>query len=382
MGAIICLTASGEAQANVAVVYTNSTTGAVTDISGHHIYAQIQNTFESQPDPFTLQVLGHSFNVDINQGSGANVTKLTFNSSELGIAQPITGTNTDSTANALRLYLKSEAFQSRFFALINTSGGGATYSGVPYGSVDSISNTALTAVLTPPLQTVEEKDHAPQLNSINVGLGFDSFDNQGFSGTDYKVSPAYTWKMGADKDNELNLTVPLEWISIEGLQSYRAGTVVQFVHPFHLPYGLTLKVGPDLSYSSLVSLAFDGYTGTIGGGLTGALSRDWGPYFGDLGLFYGRYQDLGGIDTGLKANSYSGGLQVGRHIAKRWVAAVYGVGVKDDVNEVPGKDYMLAGASVAYRIYKSFSLTLSVNHTFGIPDFHDTTTNLGSAWNF
>jgi hypothetical protein len=379
----LLLTVSGRAQANFAIVYTDNTTGAVTTISGHHIFAQVQDTFIAQPDPFTLQVFGHLLIVDSLAGSGPNVTSLTFHSAELGINQTITGADTNSTSDALRLYLKSEAFLGPFYTLLNTSGGGATYSGTPYGTVDSVGHTALTNVLTPALQTAEEKDNATQLNSINVGVGLDSFDNQGFSGTDYKVSPAYTWKLGSKKDNELNLTVPLEQISIEGVRSYRVGTILQIVHPFYLPGGFVLKVGPDLSYSYLVSLDIPGMmTGTVGGGLTSALSKDWGPYFGDIGLFYGRFQALGGIPTGLKANSYSAGLQVGRRIGQRWAVAGYGIGVNDDVNGISAKDYMLAGASVAYKIYKSFNLQLSVNRTFGIPGFSDTTTNLGSAWNF
>jgi len=383
LAASLVLTAFDNAQAGVAVIYTDSATGAVTDISGHHIFAQIQNTFDAHPDPFTLQVFGHTFTVDSLGGSGANVTSLVFHSAELGINKILTGTNTDSTSDALRLYLKSAAFQGPFYALLNTSGGGATYSGTPYGTVDSVGHTALTSVLTPPLETAEEKDNASQLNSINVGVGFDSFDNQGFSGTDYKVSPAYTWKLGAKKDNDLNLTVPLEQISIEGVRSYRAGAILQLMHPFYLPDEFVLKVGPDLSYSFLASIDIPGMmTGTIGGGLTSVLSRDWGPYFGDIGLFYGRFQDLGGIPTDLKANSYSAGLQVGCHIAKRWAVAVYDIGVNDDVNGISAKNYTLLGGSVAYRIYKSFNLQLSVNRTFGIPGFRDTTTNLGSAWNF
>lgn len=381
LAALLVLTAFCRAQANSAIVFTSSD-GAVFDIVGAHTFAQIQDAFIANPVNYTLQIFGHAMTVDSLAGSGANVTSLTFHAPELGINQTFTGTDTASSSDALRLFMKSEAFLRPLMILLNSSGPGATNSGTPYGTVDSVANTALTNILTPPVQTAEEKNSGGQLNSINIGVGLSRFDTQGFSGTDYKVSPAYTWKVGAAKVNDLNLTVPLEDIDIEGVHNFRGGMILQLVHPFALPGGIVWKVGPDLSYSYLVSLAFGAMTGTIGGGLTSVFHKDWEPYFGDLGLFYGRFQNLGGLDTGLQANSYSYGLQVGRRISQRWVLTGYGIGVRDDVVAQSGKSYGLAGGSIAYRIYKSFNLQLSVNRTFGLPGFSDTTTNLGSAWNF
>jgi hypothetical protein len=237
----------------------------------------------------------------------------------------------------------------------------------------------------PPVPTAEEKEKeaGARLNSMTIGIGVSNFDSKGFSGTDHRVSPSYTWKLGGGSmPNELTLTVPVEEISVEGMESYRAGMILQFVHPFAMPGGVVLKAGPSVSYSYLVSPGLGATTGTIGGGLTAVLRKEWDPYFGDFGLFYGRFQDLGGFKTDLTVNSYSYGLQFGRRVVQRWVVSVYGIGVNDDVSGQPGKNYGLVGAAVAYRIYKSFNLQLSANRTIGLSDFRDTAVDLGSAWNF
>ena len=68
------------------------------------------------------------------------------------------------------------------------------------------------------------------------------------------MTPAYSWKVGKGHDNEINLTVPLERIDIQGLNTYRAGTILQFVHPFELPGEIIWKLGPDINYSFLGSM--------------------------------------------------------------------------------------------------------------------------------
>ena len=359
--------------------------GTVTALPRDGIIEFVKDV-RANPRTLTLTVLTHPFQFNVTKDAADQAVAIRFISPELGIDKTFAGPNTVQTVDRVEDFLRSQEFLAPFFRLVNAGGPGATFSGNPNGTIESSARAAFGAVLLEQPATAEESEAASKsgmgFRDLTLGLGFSQFDSDGFDGSRLKVSPAYTLKLGRDKQKKLAFNLPLERITVEGLQTYRAGTQVQYVQPVALPGDITWQAAPDVSYSVLGSLDIPSYSGTIGGGLANTLGKTAGPYFGNAGFYYAYFTNLGGIDTNLSANLYSYGLQLGRRLGKRWAVSAYGVGMVEKLNYGSGKDYQTAGVSLLYRILNRFNLEVSVNKTFNLPGYSDTSFSFGSGWNF
>jgi hypothetical protein len=358
--------------------------GVVTPLDQDGLYKFVDD-LRNNPRSVTLNIYGHPFSFNVIKDGAGQAVSIQFVSPELGINKTFTGSNTGSTMDATKDFLKSEEFLAPFFRLINVNGPGSTFSGNPNGTIESNAQMSFGSVLlqNPPSAEEKELDARDQSQrDFTVGLGFSKFDSDGFDGSRLKASPAYTFKMGEKKQEKLTINLPMERITVEGLQTYRLGSLVQFVHPVELPHGVLWRVAPDVSYSFLGSLDIPSYSGTIGGGLTNVFSKEVGPYFGNAGGYYSYFSSLGGIDTKLSAHLFSYGTQFGRRFGKRWVSSVYVVGVTERLNYGSGKDYQTGGVSLAYKIFNRFNIEVSVNRTYNLPGYNDTSFSFGSGWSF
>lgn len=336
--------------------------------------------YQNNPRNLTLNILDHIFTFSATQ-SGGQTTGVRFVSQEMGIDQTFTGGTTGDTVNNLKNFLKSNDFLGPFINLINT-GAGAQISGTPTGSINRTASVSLNQVKSTTLTTADEKEGGAQLGGVELAAGFTQFDSNGFRGKSTGGSPGYSWKLGDFKDRRFNLTLPVEVITLEGLQTYRVGIILQYIRPFYLTRRLTLRVGPDVSYSVIGSLDIPNISGTIGGAMTTTLTQDWEKYILSFGGYYGRYQSLGGIPTHIQANIGAYGLQLGRRVGQKSIVSVFG---EDTVNNVlfqPLRVYHTVGAAFTHRLLGRWSVTVGGAKVLGIPGYDGTEITASSQWKF
>jgi len=358
----------------------------VTDASGTSAFSGnglidfFNNNYQPNPRTATLNVLGNLFTFDTGGKTGSQVTSIRFVSQDLGIDQTFTGPDSTSATNALKNFLTSNAFLSQFIKLVNT-GPGAQVTGTPTGAVNKTAAIAQQQLSQQSMTTSDEKA-GQQLAGVELAAGFTTFDANGFQGKSTGGSPGYSWKLGDHQDRRFNFTMPVAVISVEGLQTYRVGTIFQYVHPFYLTPRLTLRVGPDVSYTVIGSLDLPNISGTIGGAMTNTLTQDWDKYVLTFGGYYGRFQNLGGIPTGIQANIGAYGLQGGRRIGQRSILSLF---AEDTLNNVIGQPivvYHVLGTAFSHRLLGRWNLTLGVDETLGIPGYTATEFTASSQWKF
>lgn len=339
--------------------------------------------YEKNPRILTLEVLGHPFHFTPNaNGCGAACTSLNFVSPELGVNRTFTGNSTAEVSAKFQEFVKSDEFLKPFMRLIN-SGAGAQLTGSPSSAVGSVVQMTFRDSFFERIRTAEEKANptAPGRDP-SFSAGFARFSNDGFGGSVISVAPGFTLNFGEHKDQHLKVNIPMAQVSLEGLRTYRTGVVTQYLIPFFPAEGWTITLGPGISYLMSFSLDLPQFSGLMGGGLSSTVQRDWDHYFATGAGYYGRFNNLGGIDTDIQANIYGWGGQAGRRFGRRWVSYLQLVSMHERVAGFPINTYHTAGVAVSYKILDKFNLTLSTNKVFGLPNQRFADFGMGSAWFF
>lgn len=340
--------------------------------------------YETNPRDLTLEVLAHPFifNVGPINNCGAACTSLRFRSPELGIDETFAGANTAEVSAKFKDFIKSQDFLKRFIRLIN-AGAGAQISGSPVGSIGSAVRMGFQDAMFSTIKTAEERGApTPQGKDPQFSGGFAQFSSDGFGGRMLSVTPGFALDFGERRDKQLKFSFPLTQIDLEGLKTYRAGLALQYLYPIRFEEGYTLTLGPGLSYLGTFSLDLPNYSGLMGGALSTSLQKDWQKTFATGAVYYGRFNNLGGIDTDIQANIYGWGTQAGYRFAKRWVAAVHLVGLHERVAGFPLATYHTLSASCSYKILNRFNIQFSASKLFGLPRQRFVDVGLGSAWFF
>ncbi|MFA6317123.1 MAG: hypothetical protein WC943_06865 [Elusimicrobiota bacterium] len=338
--------------------------------------------YESNPRDLHLYIFEHAFSFDVGPGTcGANCTSLRFQSAEMGVDKTFTGANTAEVSRAFQDYVKSESFLKAFIRLINM-GAGQVISGSPAATIGTLVRAGFQDTLFSNIKTMEEKSGAAPGRDPAVSASYGQFKDSGYKGKVFSFAPGFSLDFGEHKDKKLKFTIPLSQIDMEGLKTYRAGIMVQYQHPFYLPGNVTVMVGPGLSYSAMGSADLPNFSGIAGGALAATANKDWKSVFATVGGYYGGFKNMGGIDTSIRADVFGWGLQTGYRFGKRWVAAVYGVGIQESVRGFNRTTYHTAGASLSYKIFNRFNVTGSAQHLFGLSNRQFAEFGLGSAWFF
>ncbi|MBI5203079.1 MAG: hypothetical protein HY925_15915 [Elusimicrobia bacterium] len=343
---------------------------------------QFAKDYELNPRTLTLEVLSHPFNFNVLAGAGANVTSFQFVSSELGINETFNGANTAAIISAFKDYLKSSGFLEKFVRLINT-GAGAQLSGGPTSTIGMVVKQTFHDQMFSQVRTLEQRtSNVPPGTDPSFSGGFAQFSTDGFGGKAFSFTPGFTLDFGAKKDKKLKFSIPLSQIDLEGLKTYRAGLGIQYLYPVYLPDGWTWTVGPGLSYTGTVSLDLPNYTGLIGGAMSTGLQKDWTQTFAGVAAYYGRFNNLGGLNTNIQANIFGWGTQVGYRLGQRWVTALQLVGLHERVAGFQIQTYHTLGTAFSYKILNKFDLTFSISKLMGLPKQRYLDFGLGSAWFF
>lgn len=342
--------------------------------------------YEQYPRDVTLYVLGHPFGFDVasavaQDNCGADCTSLRFQSAEMGIDQTFTGGNTAEVSRAFQDFVKSESFLRAFIKLIN-SGAGAVISGSPIATVGTVVRAGFQDTMFSNIKTAEEKGAAAPGRDPAVSASYGQFKDSGYEGKVISVSPGFSLDFGEHKDKKLKFTIPLSQIDVEGLKTYRAGIIVQYQHPFYLPGNVTATIGPGLSYSAMGSTDLPNFSGIAGAAFSITVNKDWKKTFATVGGYYGGFKNMGGLDTGIRADVFGWGFQTGYRFGKRTVAAAYAVGIQESVRGFNRTTYHTAGVSLSYRIFNRFNVTGSAQHLFGLSNRQFAEVGLGSAWFF
>lgn len=341
--------------------------------------------YERNGRDITLEILGHSFGFDVNGGGnncGTACTSLRFTSAEMGIDRTFTGVDSSDLSRQFQAFVKQESFLKPFMRLIN-SGPGGQLTGSPTTAVGATVRSQFQDVMFQGIKTVEQREaKGVPLTDPQLSGGFAQFTTDGFAGKVLAFTPGFVLDFGEKKDKHLKISVPIARVEVEGLKTYRAGLTTQYLYPFYPADGWTIIVGPGLSYVTTFSLDLPNYTGLIGGAMSTSVQRDWERYFATMAAYYGRFNNLGGIDAGIQANIYGWGAQAGRRWSKRWVTALQLVGMHERAAGFTPTTYHTVGAAVTYKIRDKFDLTLSANKLFGLPGQRFADIGLGSAWFF
>ncbi len=337
--------------------------------------------FEKNPRDLILEVLGHPFSFVTGGACGANCTSLTFISPELGINRTFTGVNTAEVSAAFKDYIKSSDFLAKFIRLIN-SGAGGQLSGGPTSTIGSTVRMTFQDTMFSQAQTLEQRLGARAGTDPQFSGGFAQFSSDGFGGNIITATPGFTLDFGARRDKHLKVCIPLAQIDLAGLKTYRAGLGLQYLYPVYLSEGWTLTLGPGLSYATTFSADLPNYSGLLGGAFSTSIQRDWQSTFATAAGYYGRFNNMGGIDAGIQANIYGWGLQGGYRLGQRWVTALHVVGIHERVAGFPVTTYHTISNSFSYKILNRFDITLSISKLTGLPKQRYVDFGLGSAWFF
>ncbi|MBI3549185.1 MAG: hypothetical protein HY078_09115 [Elusimicrobia bacterium] len=347
---------------------------------------QFAKDYESNPRTLTLEVLGHPFQFITNplggpNACGATCTSLRFTAAELGIDKTFTGSNTADLSSQLRDFLKGGDFLPKFVRLIN-AGPGGQISGSPSSTINATMKATFQDVMFNGIKTAEQKASGAPGTDPTFSGGFAEFTNDGYAGHMIGVTPGFALDFGEKKDRHLKFSFPLAQINFEGLKTYRAGLILQYLHPLYFKDGWTWTVGPGVSYSGTASMDLPNYSGLIGAAGSTSLQKDWEKNFGTLGAYYGKFNNLGGLDTDIDANILGWGAQAGHRFGQRWVAALQLVGMHERVAGFAFNTYHTIGVMASYKIFNKFDLTFSVNKVVGLPKQRFIDAGLGSAWFF
>lgn len=341
---------------------------------------QFARDYELNPRDVTLEVLSHPFLFDVTC-AGGNCTSLRFISPELGIDQTFNGPNTASIQDQLEDYLKTSDFLKRFMRLIN-SGAGAQLSGGPTGTIGAMVRAGFQDTMFSTVRTVEQKSTMPEGRDPQLSGGFAQFSSDGYNGKALSVTPGFTLDFGEHRDRKLKVSIPLSQINFEGLKTYRAGLAFQYLHPVYLGNNWTWTIGPGLSYAGTFSVDLPVGTGLLGGAASTSINKDWRKVFTTVAAYYGRFNNLGGIDTDLQANIFGWGWQGGYRLGQRWVTTTHLVGIHERAAGFPINTYHTISQSLSYKIANKFDLTFSISKLFGLPKQKYLDFGLGSAWFF
>jgi hypothetical protein len=157
---------------------------------------------------------------------------------------------------------------------------------------------------------------------------------------------------------------------------------LQYQHPIYVGETLTLMVSPAATYILTGSIDLPNYSGLAIGSLNASLNKDFNRLFAKVGGHAGYAQNMGGLDTNIKANTYAGGVQGGYRLGERWVSTIYLLSIAERVKGFDNANYQTLGASLSYKIFGRFDLTFSVNKMFGLPDHRFVEGGVGTAWFF
>ena len=341
--------------------------------------------YERNGRDVVLEIFGHPFGFDVNGGGnncGTACTTLRFTSAEMGIDQSFTGVDSADLSHQFQDFVKQERFLKPFMRLIN-SGPGGQLTGSPTTAVGATVRAQFQDVMFSGIKTAEQRESKePPLKDPQFSGGFAQFTTDGYAGKVISFTPGFTLDFGAKKDQHLKVSLPVARVDIEGLRTYRAGLTTQYLYPFYPEDGWTIIVGPGLSYVTTFSADLPSFTGLMGGALSASAQRDWEQYFATGAVYYGRFNNLGGIDAGIQANIYGWGTQAGRRWNKRWVTALQFIGMHERAAGFVPTTYHTLGIAATYKILNKFDLTFSVNKMFGLPNQRFADLGLGSAWFF
>jgi hypothetical protein len=380
LACLLALLSSSPAMAKDPIVIIE---GGVRTAYGRQGIIDFAKDFEANPRDLTLEVLGHPFGFAVNAaGCAAACTALTFTSVELGINRTFTGANTAEISSKFKDFVKSEEFLKPFMRLIN-SGAGAQLTGSPVGTVGSVVRTTFQDTMFQTVRTAEERAaRVPPGKDPQFSGGFAQFTTDGFEGKVLAVTPGFTLDFGQERDKHLKFSFPIARIDLEGLRTYRAGMTLQYLHPVKFGDGWTWTLGPGASYQTTVSVDLPNFTGLLGGAMSSSLQHDWERCFATAAGYYGRFGNLGGIDTDILANIYGWGGQAGLRWSRRWVTALQAVGIHERVAGFRPTTYHTVGTAVTYKIFNKFNTTFSISRLFGLPKQRFVDVGLGSAWFF
>ena len=378
---VVLFISAARAWAKDAIFYTDASCPGGCALTRNGLI-DFANDYKSNPRTLVLNILNHPFNFNVLAGNGANVTSFQFKSSELGINKTFNGANTDDIVTQLKDYIKGSDFLTKFMRLIN-SGAGGQISGGPTSSMDTMVRATFHDTMFSKLDAVEQKTAArPAGTDPQFSGGFAQFSSDGFQGHSFGVTPGFTLDFGEKRDKKLKISIPLSQIDLGGLKTYRAGLGLQYLYPVHLGDGLTWTISPGISYATTFSMDLPNYSGLIGGAASTSLQKDFDKLFGTAAIYYGRFNNLGGIDTQIQANIYGWGLQAGYRLGRRWVTAVQMVGMHERVVGFPITSYETLANSWSYKIFDRFDVTFSVSKMFGLAKQRYVDVGLGSAWFF
>ncbi|MBI3552254.1 MAG: hypothetical protein HY077_07030 [Elusimicrobia bacterium] len=380
-GVLLSLSLTSVAAARDAIEITEAN-GAKTSFSGQGIIS-FADDYVTNPRKLTLTVFTHDFFFNVNAvGCGAACTSLTFRSPEMGDNVTFTGANTADILNQFKNYLKTSDFLKRFIRLINT-GPGQQISGTPSGSIEGVVRATFQNAVFPAAATSEQRSSKTSgKNDPQFSGGFAEFSSESFGGHSFGFSPGFGLDFGENKDQHLKFSFPLSQIDFAGLKTYQIGIITQYLYPVKFDDDLVLTVGPGMSFTGTFSLDLPNYSGLLGEGLSGSLNKDWDKLFATLGTYYGRFDNKGGVDTGISANIYGWGLQGGYRLGSRWVTALQLVGMHERVAGFPINTYHTLGNAWTYKFRNKFDLTFSVNKVFGLVHQRYINFGMGSAWFF
>lgn len=377
------LVSAPAAWAKDAVFVIDTKTGAQDRLSREGLI-DYANQYKTDPHEIKLVVLNHPFFFESLSSNhcAASCTSFTFRSDELGINKAFSGANTDDLIQQLKDYLKGSDFLTKFMRLIN-SGAGGQISGGPTSSMDTMVRATFHDTMFSKLDTVEQKTSAgPTGTDPQFSGGFAQFSSDGFQGHSIGVTPGFTLDFGDKRDKKLKISIPLSQIDLGGLKTYRAGLGLQYVYPVHLGNGLTWTISPGVSYAGTFSMDLPNFSGLIGGAASTSLQKDFDRLFGTAAIYYGRFNNLGGINTAIQANVYGWGAQAGYRLGSRWVTALQLVGMHERVAGFPITSYETISNSWSYKILDRFDVTASISKMFGLVNQRYVDVGLGSAWFF
>jgi len=294
----------------------------------------------------------------------------------------------------IEAYLKQEGSTdlARFLRAVGARSAAGVTDGNPAAATARSATTTYMEYAMRPTETAAEKVEGASTSRAGFAMTADagSFRSQGIEGQSYSWTPMIPLAIGSSRRVRLELSLPLNYTSIEGAAQYRVGSqlgvaVVAVQRTAEQPW--LWQVTPHVG--AVVAGSMDMVAGGLlaSGGGTSFLSYRLGAWEFSMGNHLSFHEGLRvsagdyTFDPGVSQQIVKNGLKVGRSLGQNFYAEAYVLDT-EFVQEAFTPRYLTIGAGVGYRGPKQKGYVMLGGYADIGSEFEAAHLQFGTGWKF
>ena len=263
-----------------------------------------------------------------------NETTFVFDIPKIGIHEKFTGSTRDESMDEFVDWLKEngKGTLSKLMRGFAEHTPNDPVAGNPHSLMANLVSTDFNRAFSadetsgiPADETTSEKPSSEKTTTTNSNLialspRFGSLRQGNLDSTQITLPIAYTIRFNSDPRYQINFSMPITWVEVDGANAYSTGLGVGFTFP--VPYIDNWSLTPAVSYGGVGSVDLASLSQVISGSLTSIYTFKIGKYLLKLGNMGGYYRtmpfpysvsgfDISSFDPGISNEVFRNGVMVG-----------------------------------------------------------------------